>query len=68
MSHAASVQTLHAHQLARWRSRFFVIALMTIAVSIYLLGIAWFGQGLAEDMRAGMREVRPGVMIADHER
>jgi hypothetical protein len=68
MSRHASLQSQHSLQIARWRSRFFVIAFMTIAVSIYLLGIAWFGQGLAEDMRAGVREVRPGALIAEHER
>jgi hypothetical protein len=51
-----------------WRSRIVVFAVLTTAISVYLGGIVWFGQGLAEDMRAGVREVRPGVLIVEQER
>lgn len=51
-----------------WRSRLVVFAVLTTAISVYLGGIVWFGQGLAEDMRAGVREVRPGVLIVEQER
>jgi hypothetical protein len=53
---------------SRRSSRLVVVAVMTTAISVYLAGIFWFGRGLADDMRAGVREVRPGVLIAEYER
>jgi hypothetical protein len=51
-----------------WRSRLLVAGVMSTALAIYLAGIVWFGQGLAEDVRAGVREVPAGVLIPDLER
>jgi hypothetical protein len=51
-----------------WHSRLVIAGLMTLALGIYVAGIFWFGQGLAEDVRAGVREVRAGALIPDMER
>lgn len=52
----------------RWRSRMVVLAVMCSALSIYVGGLYWFGQALADDMRAGIRDVKPGVLIVETDR
>lgn len=53
---------------SHWYSRLVVAGVMATALSVYVGGIFWFGQGLADDMRAGVREVPAGVLIRDLER
>lgn len=53
---------------SHWYSRLVVAGVMTTALSVYVGGIFWFGQGLADDVRAGVREVPAGVLIRDLER
>lgn len=55
-------------RLGCWRSRMVVLGVLSTAMGIYVGGIFWFGQALAEDMRAGVREVHTGVLIPDNER
>jgi hypothetical protein len=45
-----------------------MIGIVLSAIVIYVAGIVWFGQGLAEDMRSGLREVRAGSLIGERER
>jgi hypothetical protein len=54
--------------IGRWRSRLVMIGIVLSAIVIYVAGIVWFGQGLAEDMRSGLREVRAGSLIGERER
>lgn len=68
MQSQISNQIASSRAAAYWRSRLIVIAVITTAVSIYLAGIFWFGRELAEDVRAGVREVRPGLLVSETER
>jgi hypothetical protein len=57
----------HAHDHAHWRSRAVIATILGGFLAVYVAGIFWFGEGLAEDVRAGVREVHAGVLIPDHE-
>jgi hypothetical protein len=66
-SHTTATLSRNAH-IGCWRSRMIVLGVLTTAMGIYVGGIFWFGQALADDMRAGVRQVPAGVLIPDHER
>lgn len=68
MQYQASTHGPRPAQLGCWRSRMVVLGVLATAMSVYVGGIFWFGQALAEDMRAGVREVPVGVLIPDRER
>lgn len=57
-----------ANDSAHWRSRAVIATILGGLLAVYIAGIFWFGEGLAEDVRAGVREVQAGVLIPDHER
>lgn len=58
----------HANDATHWRSRAVVATILGGFLAVYIAGIFWFGEGLAEDMRAGVREVHAGVLVPDQER
>ncbi len=66
--HRRTVALRAAENEINWRSRLVILAVLLTAIGIYAAGLVWFGQGLAEDMRAGVREVQAGVLIPDRER
>lgn len=51
-----------------WRSRLVAIGVIAIVLAMYVAGIFWFGRGLADDVRAGAREVPAGSIVYDRER
>ena len=58
----------NAHETPHWRSRAVIATILGGFLAIYIAGIFWFGEGLAEDVRAGVREVHAGVLVPDQER
>lgn len=56
------------HAESHWRSRAVIAAILCSFLAVYIAGIFWFGEGLAEDVRAGVREVHAGALIPDQER
>lgn len=70
MQSQPSIRTAASHwdRPASGNSRWVIIGVLSMAFAVYVGGIFWFGQGLAEDVRAGVREVRSGVVIPDMER
>ena len=59
----------HAHdETPHWRSRAVIATILGGFLAVYIAGIFWFGEGLAEDVRAGVREVHAGVLVPDQER
>ena len=50
------------------RQETLISTIMGGLLAVSIAGIFWFGEGLAEDVRAGVREVQAGVLIPDHER
>ena len=63
----ASATSSRDSRIGCWRSRMVVLGVLSTAMGIYVGGIFWFGQALADDMRAGVRQVPMGVLIPDHE-
>lgn len=50
-----------------WRVRLIGLTVALLLVAAYFGTVAWFGQGLAADMRAGVRTVEPGSLVLDTE-
>ena len=58
----------HEHEGSHWRSRAVIASILCGFLAVYIAGIFWFGEGLAEDVRAGVREVQVGELVPDQER
>jgi hypothetical protein len=60
-------QARYANESTHLRSRAVIATILGTMLAIYVAGIFWFGEGLAEDVRAGVREVQAGALIHDQE-
>lgn len=64
---ATGNETRSPHKKQVWRARLIGLAGALILVALYFGTVAWLGQGLAEQMRAGVRTVEPGTLVLDRE-
>lgn len=64
---ATDLETKPAPTSQAWRLRLIGLTIALLVVGTYFATVAWFGQSLAEDMRAGVRTLEPGSLILDTE-
>lgn len=64
---ATDLETKSALTKQAWRLRLIGLTIALILVGTYFGSVAWFGQSLAADMRAGVRTLEPGALVLDTE-
>lgn len=50
-----------------WRLRYIAAAIALFLAVVYFVSLLWFGRGLAEEVRAGVRPIEQGALVMDRE-